>query len=176
MSAVVEPQAFMAAVSPTVITHSEHDPIALPPQNHLALELKMAIDSNGSLSDFASPTLQHPIAQHTTPNNYSKLEPKQTDSVNAVSEQLPTTSLSSICENPASIQASQYEEDERMDEEQEETAPNGEKTKFLNVGQKRKFQEWIGKHSENLYPTRDEKLGLVKLLGASYLQVRQMKC
>jgi hypothetical protein len=146
MSAVAEPQTLISTTSP--IAPAQHDSIAI--------ELKMAIDPNPSTSSIYCPTTTENVSEECL-----NLESIKTDTVNPYSEQLPSTSHADNYENPASVQ----------EDEQEETAQNCEKTKFLNVGQKKKFQEWIGQHSENLYPTRDEKLGLAKLLSASYLQV-----
>ncbi|KAI6225352.1 Homeobox domain-containing protein [Aphelenchoides fujianensis] len=46
--------------------------------------------------------------------------------------------------------------------------------KPLRGEQKKKFVEWIGRHADNLYPSREEKLGLAKQLNASYIQVTRL--
>ncbi|KAI6171570.1 hypothetical protein M3Y97_01031000 [Aphelenchoides bicaudatus] len=47
-------------------------------------------------------------------------------------------------------------------------------TKFLNMDQKRRFNEWMSAHSGNLYPTKEEKFQLMESLNATYLQVTRL--
>jgi hypothetical protein len=155
--------------------------------NLLSLDLKMAMEDPQQQMDFnLNPIVPdtnylNTLDHHTTDANYTKLENMSRNgsdpSTSHASYNPPTYDPNyhaSVYDFPTSSYEPQtYSTEDGNNEEEETGSKKGEKSenKFLNVEQKKKFQEWIGQHSENLYPTRDEKLGLAKQLNASYLQV-----
>jgi hypothetical protein len=165
-------EAALMASSPVIAPSALEPALPIAPTNLLALDLKLVMDPTMTVLDTDAYTLNN-AAQHST-TDYTHLQSMQMDmntsEATTHSDQMPSTSTHTNIRSSSPPLNSTHENDDNGVEDNDDAIMN-EKGKFLNVEQKKKFNEWIGQHSDNLYPTRDEKLGLAKLLGATYLQV-----
>lgn len=148
------------------------DPPAPTVKNQHALSLEQLVET----------AKDYTLSEEMSQEKGREIELKCTETIDS----LPSTSQSepliledkpSDCTSPLHPSETNENDDDSIEEDMHNDSSlvveksGAQEAKFVNGEQKKKFQEWIGQHSDNLYPTKDEKLGLAKQLNASYLQV-----